>query len=54
MAKNFHENNYGTDGAIVVGCGVSDELLANIAEQLQNSAHGNATAAADGFRAGEV
>merc|ERR1712227_89779 len=54
LAKNFHENNYGTDGAIVVGCGVSDELLVNIAAQLQNSTHGNAAGAADGFRAGEL
>jgi len=54
LAKGFHEANYGTEGALVVGCGVSDELLAKVAAQLQLSGHAKAVNGADGFRAGEL
>jgi len=54
LAKTFHENNYGVEGATVIGCGVSDALLEKVVTALQGSPFGNAAPAADGFRAGEV
>merc|ERR1712106_135428 len=41
-------------GAVIVGSGVSDELLEKIAAQLQLNTYGNASNSADGFRAGEL
>ena len=54
LAKEFHESAYGPADAVVVGCGVSDELLEKIAGQLQLNSYANAANGADGFRAGEV
>lgn len=54
LARDFHQANYGSAGAVIVGSGVSDELLEKIAAQLQLNTYGNATNAADGFRAGEL
>lgn len=54
LAKEFHESAYGPADAVVVGCGVSDELLEKIAGQLQLNSHANSATSADGFRAGEL
>merc|ERR1712123_85020 len=54
LAKDFHQANYGSAGAVIVGSGVSDELLEKIAAQLQLNTYGNASNSADGFRAGEL
>ena len=54
LAKEFHESAYGPADAVVVGCGVSDELLEKIAGQLQLNSYANSANGADGFRAGEV
>ena len=54
LAKNFHTNNYGIDGATVVGQNVSDEFLASFVTALQTTSFANASGPASAFQAGQV
>ena len=54
LAKNFHTNNYGIDGATVVGTNVSDEFLASFVTALQTTSFANASGPASGFQPGQV
>jgi len=54
LAKNFHTNNYGIDGATVVGTNVSDEFLASFVKALQSTSFANASGSASGFHAGQT
>jgi len=54
LAKNFHTNNYGIDGATVVGTNVSDEFLASFVKALQATSFANASGPASGFHAGQT
>jgi len=54
LARAFHTNNYGIDGATVVGTNVSDEFLAQFVQALQTTSLANSSDSASGFHPGQV